>query len=132
MPAKRRRLPPTPEAALARACAGFLDCALPAGAVYTHIASGGDRNPIVAAKLKAEGVRRGAPDYVIAVPDVGVIFAELKTTAGKLSDHQQRWAEALVRTPGVTWGLIRSVDDLERLLLSAGVRLTASMIALRR
>lgn len=128
---KHRRLV-TREGPLARACAGFLDCALPLGAVFTHIPNGGDRNEIVAAKLKAEGVRRGAPDYVIVVPEVGTIFAELKAEDGVLSDEQKAWGAALNATPGVVYGVIYGAEDLERLLVRAGVKLRASILVLRR
>jgi len=37
----------------------------------------------------------GFPDLVLAHPKHGVIFAELKSAIGKLSDHQQAWLDTL-------------------------------------
>lgn len=36
-----------------------------------------------------------------------VIFAELKSPTGKLSDHQQKWADVLTAIPGVEYYLWR-------------------------
>lgn len=37
----------------------------------------------------------GFPDLVLAHPQRGVIFAELKSSIGKLSDHQADWITVL-------------------------------------
>jgi hypothetical protein len=37
----------------------------------------------------------GFPDLVLAHPKHGVIFAELKSAIGKLSDRQQAWIDTL-------------------------------------
>jgi hypothetical protein len=37
----------------------------------------------------------GFPDLVLAHPTRGVIFAELKSAIGKLSDRQQAWIDTL-------------------------------------
>ncbi|NBP24620.1 MAG: VRR-NUC domain-containing protein [Proteobacteria bacterium] len=37
----------------------------------------------------------GFPDLVLAHPKRGVIFAELKSAIGKLSDRQQAWIDTL-------------------------------------
>lgn len=44
---------------------------------------------------RSDGV--GFPDLVLAHPDRGVIFAELKTERGKLLPAQKKWALALLR-----------------------------------
>jgi hypothetical protein len=38
----------------------------------------------------------GFPDLVLAHPDRGVIFAELKSARGRLSSEQDRWIRTLV------------------------------------
>lgn len=38
----------------------------------------------------------GFPDLVLAHPDRGVIFAELKSARGRLSPEQDRWLRTLV------------------------------------
>jgi hypothetical protein len=40
---------------------------------------------------------KGFPDLVLAHPQRGCIFAELKTQQGKLSEHQLHWADALIK-----------------------------------
>lgn len=60
----------------------------------------------------------GVPDRIIILPGPRVIFAELKTDAGKLSQLQKRQIEAL-RSLGcdarIVWGLQGVRDLLEEL-----------------
>lgn len=60
--------------------------------------NGGQRNPIVAAKLKAEGVRAGYPDLNLLTPRHGFagLFIELKRVkGGSLSTEQASWLQWL-------------------------------------
>jgi len=115
---------------ISRQVADYLDLALPIGAVFTHIASGGKRHPAVAAKLKAQGVRRGAPDYLIIAPTSEhelpwvVIFIELKAEGGSLSEPQETWRDAIVEADQ-SWSLCRSVEHVENVLLQMNVPLRA-------
>lgn len=109
------------EAQLTRQVADLLDWALPDAARFTHIASGGHRLPAVAAQLHGQGVRRGAPDFIIVVPGVGIIFIELKSAAGQLSDEQHQWGQAIEATPGARWFVCRSIDGVIEALTCAGV-----------
>ena len=62
------------------------------------IPNGGDRNVIVARKLKAEGVRRGVPDLCLCLPRGGYhgLFIELKRLkGGQVSAEQKAWISAL-------------------------------------
>ena len=62
------------------------------------IPNGGDRNVIVARKLKAEGVRRGVPDLCLCLPRGGYhgLFIELKRQkGGQVSAEQKAWISAL-------------------------------------
>ena len=56
------------------------------------IPNGGQRNIIVASKLKAEGVRAGVPDLFLAFPkkDAAGLFIEMKKAhGGRPSDKQK-------------------------------------------
>lgn len=62
------------------------------------IPNGGERNVVVAAKLKAEGVRKGVPDLLLPVARNGFhgLWIELKRTKGSgLSAEQSQWIEYL-------------------------------------
>lgn len=65
------------------------------------IPNGGDRNILVAAKLKAEGVRAGVPDLFLAVPRGRYhgMFVELKKRdRGTVSKKQKIMIEILMES----------------------------------
>lgn len=57
------------------------------------VPNGGDRHPAVAAKMKAEGVKAGVPDYLLPVARGGFhgLAIELKTSTGSASREQKQW-----------------------------------------
>jgi len=61
------------------------------------IPNGGLRNKVVAAKLKAEGVKPGVPDIFLPVPRGGWhgLCIEMKTKSGTVSKAQEGWLRAL-------------------------------------
>lgn len=63
-----------------------------------------------AAKMKAEGVRSGAPDLVFMLPEGRVAWLEMKTAIGRLSDTQKAFRDRALAL-GHFWALARSVDD---------------------
>lgn len=73
------------------------------------VPNGGKRDPITAARLKAEGVKAGVPDVVYPVPRASWcgLFMELKAGNGRTSDDQDEW-HTLLRQCGhavaVCWG----------------------------
>ena len=69
----------------------------PALRMLFAVPNGGDRHPAVAAKLKAEGVKAGVPDYLMPVPsgDYIGLAVELKTMTGSASREQKDWLQAL-------------------------------------
>lgn len=69
----------------------------PALRMMFAIPNGGDRHPIVARKMKAEGVKPGVPDYVIPVPsgDYIGLAVELKSLTGYASREQKQWISDL-------------------------------------
>jgi VRR-NUC domain len=59
--------------------------------------NGGQRNPIVAAKLKAEGVSAGFPDLSLPVARHGFhsLHIEMKVKPNTVKPEQKRWMENL-------------------------------------
>lgn len=55
------------------------------GVLIFAIPNGGERNPMVAEKMRREGVRRGIPDLMIPA---WRMFVEMKSPKGRLSDYQ--------------------------------------------
>lgn len=52
------------------------------------IPNGGSRNLIEAIKLKKEGLKKGALDLIVLIPNK-IIFLEMKTKKGKVSKDQK-------------------------------------------
>jgi len=79
------------------ACAGY---GLPNFALFA-IPNGGARDAITGSLLKAEGVRPGSPDLMLAKPadQFHGMFIEMKVGNNKLTDEQQAFATYL-RTAG--------------------------------
>lgn len=66
--------------------------------VLFAIPNGGERNVIVAARLKAEGVRSGVPDLFLACSHNGYngLFIEMKKAkGGRVSDNQKCYMDIL-------------------------------------
>jgi len=57
--------------------------------VIAAIPNGEQRSKTTGVKLKAEGVLAGIPDLIIAMPNGGSIWVEMKTKSGKLSTVQK-------------------------------------------
>lgn len=69
----------------------------PALRMLYAVPNGSDRHPAVAGKLRAEGVRPGVPDLVLAVSRNGYhgLYLEMKTATGRPSKAQTEWIERL-------------------------------------
>lgn len=91
------------------------------------IPNGGRRGKIEAARLKAEGVSPGAPDW-ICFKDNGIDFVGLAlefkspTGKGRLTEHQRRWHRALqdegwrvavVTSTEEAWSVLRDTYRLD-------------------
>lgn len=77
------------------------------------IPNGGQRNAVVAAKMKAEGVLAGVPDLFIPHPfgQWHGLFVEMKNgKSGRVSDRQSEVMEALT-SEGYLCRVCRSFDD---------------------
>lgn len=84
---------------------------------FFAVPNGGWRNPVVAAKLKDEGVRSGVSDLIILHAGK-TYFVELKTPTGKQSDTQREF-EQKVRALGFEYtiwrGLVDAIDFIEQI-----------------
>jgi hypothetical protein len=68
------------------------------GVLWYAVPNGSLRNVVVAKKLKAEGVKPGVPDIVIAEPSGGYhgLYVELKRKKGGcISGNQKKWIDKL-------------------------------------
>ena len=93
-------------------------------ALLHAIPNGGQRNKIVAARLKAEGVRAGVPDLFLPVAR-GThhgLYLEMKTPTGTVSPPQKRWLAALEQQ-GYRVAVCRSWHDAASIICSyLGIR----------
>lgn len=86
------------------------------------IPNGGERNVIVAARLKAEGVRAGVPDLFLAHPNNGFhgLFIEMKKAKGGVVSDNQKCYLNLLKTSGyevvVCHGWIEAKQTIEHYL----------------
>jgi hypothetical protein len=77
--------------------ASLQTAARPELAMLYAVPNGGHRHPATAARLKAEGVRRGVPDLCLPVARGGFhgLYVELKAEGGRPTVEQRAWIEAL-------------------------------------
>lgn len=112
------------EHSLQISAADFLRKALPSRAVFFHVPNGELRDKRTAAKLKAYGVLPGVPDFIV-ICDGKLIGLELKAPKGRASPEQVAIGDAFVAN-GFNWQIVRSLEEVERVLLGAGIPLKAS------
>lgn len=76
------------------------------------VPNGGQRNKIVAAKLKAEGVKAGVSDLLLLYPSSGChgLCIEMKTPKGKQTKEQAQF-ETAVKEAGYSYVVCRSLDQ---------------------
>ena len=68
-------------------------------------------------KNKQSGLRPGLPDLVIAIPQVGVVWIELKRTKlGRVSDVQQDWIDTLNACPGNQAYVCKGFEEAKKVL----------------
>jgi hypothetical protein len=103
----------TPEADLQRAVVSALRVALPKGAIVHHcvneVTEPGPRGAKRQAILVGMGVHPGFADLIV-ICQGRVLFLELKSLKGKLSETQEAFRDA-VQAQGFGWSLVRSLDD---------------------
>ena len=89
------------------------------GALIWHTPNGGKRPKREAAELKRMGVMPGVFDISI-VFGRRIYFLEVKTPKGRMSDTQEAFGVEL-DAQGISWGIVRSVDDARRALSLWGI-----------
>lgn len=72
---------------------GMHEVSWPELARLFHVPNGGARSKAAAGKLKAEGVKRGVPDYLFPVRrgDYVGLAIELKAIGGRVEPEQRDW-----------------------------------------
>lgn len=73
------------------------------GIAFTHIPGETGGSPEAkrrAIRVKRQGYSKGTPDYMIALPGIGMLFIELKRLRGsKTSPEQLQWVETINKCP---------------------------------
>ena len=77
---------------------------------WTAIPNGELRHPIVAKRLKDEGVRPGVSDLVFVLDYGQSAWLELKAPKGRLSDEQIGWGKKVL-DKGHFWACARNMDE---------------------
>jgi len=82
------------------------------------IPNGGARHPAVAGKLKAEGVRAGAPDLMLAIPKhyFHGLFIEMKSEGGRVRPGQLEFI-TLLRQQGYNCAICYSMEEAMRVVM---------------
>lgn len=103
----------TVEHNIQKTCIEWFDLQFSSLLLYA-VPNGGKRDKVTAAKLKAEGVRRGIPDLHLAVvtPSYPGLYIETKTTSGDLSDDQII-AHAYLRAQGYDVTVVRNLEQFQ-------------------
>jgi hypothetical protein len=65
-----------------------------------------------AIRMKQQGTSKGFPDYLVIVPEVGLVAIELKRIKGsKVSEEQKEWLNALNACPGITAVIAKGAEE---------------------
>lgn len=97
-----------PEQALARQVVAFFHAALPPEVFWTALNPVPAKSKAVAGLSKSLGMKRGAPDYLL-VWQGRVLFVELKSDKGRLSEAQRECHDAIERADAgtlVCWSIV--------------------------
>ena len=92
------------------------------GFKFTHIGNETGHSPEAkrrAVRMKQQGTSKGFPDYIVLVPNTGVLAIELKRQRGSsTSPEQKAWIDAFNDTPGsaatIAKGAQAAIDFIEQ------------------
>jgi len=122
-----------PEDILQKAVCDYLDrclpsacywCAIPNGAV---LAGGKKERGMQMNKLKATGLKPGAPDLFV-IYNGRFIGIELKSSSGRTNDNQKRASDQITVAGGL-YSICRSVDEVESFLRMVGLPMFGRLAA---
>lgn len=116
------------ESAIQIAVAEFLKLSLPDSVKAFHVPNGGRRDARTGARLKREGVKAGAPDWVLLRQGGACGLIELKTESGNLSGVQREWRDWCGEN-GVPYAICRSVSDVQSVLVDWNIPLKGRVSA---
>ena len=105
------------ESAIQKSCVRWFDLQYPQCIIFA-IPNGGRRDKREAAKLKAEGVRKGVHDLFIVSPSGNEskgLFIEMKTQTGRLSNEQRAFG-ICVSMDGYNCAVARSLDEFIKIV----------------
>lgn len=88
--------------------------------IWYHCPSGELRSPIVGAKLKRMGVRRGVPDLCFTLPDGRSAYMEVKAPKNGSLSWEQKVFQAQCEVIGAPYVVVKSLDEAERVLEAWG------------
>lgn len=124
-----------PEDDLQRAVCAFLDRALVPPAFYFAVPNGGKRNAREAARMKAMGVKAGAPDLLIFGPqphkattfcrgEMVCIGIELKAGKGRITKAQDEMAARFDQCRSIIYEC-RTLDNVVHACRAYGIAIRA-------
>lgn len=112
--AATRKRPADEEHRMQCACVRWFSLQYPAlrGRLFA-VPNGGRRNPVTAAKLKAEGVVAGVADLILLKSNskFGALLIEMKTSKGRQRDTQKRWQDTVCMDGEYKYVVCRSLQD---------------------
>lgn len=102
---------------LQKTCVAWFRLQYPTLLLYA-IPNGGQRNPVVGGKLKAEGVVAGIPDLHLACPSGPFhgLFIEMKTPIGRVTVIQSD-LHAHLRSQGYAVEVVRSFEQFQQTII---------------
>ena len=115
-----------PEEAVQKAIVQYLNLAVsPSDCFWFAVPNQrGTRKVWEMAILSSLGVKAGVSDFVFVLPEGRCAFVEVKSLVGRLSKPQQEF-QRTVESLGHVYITVRSVDDIERFLISQQINIKA-------
>lgn len=111
---------PASEGTIQRGIVDFLRVVLPPDHIVYANANAARRTPAGRAGNGVPGLLPGIPDLSVACPGSRILYFEVKTARGRLSEAQAEIVRRL-RAAGCLVAVVTSIDDVERALAGWGI-----------